>query len=103
MMIIRKKPLFEIYMDESHLVINNADHQKDNKVIEIEDIISLELIRNLSFFNKIIEITFGLYYPAKSNVLRINMNNGFMDIILTNCDIEKVEILIYDVNQIINK
>jgi hypothetical protein len=57
----------------------------------------------LSFLNKIIEITFGLNVPAKSNELRINMENGFKDIVLTDCNIEKVETLIYEINQLILK
>ncbi|HEY1196695.1 hypothetical protein [Flavobacterium sp.] len=103
MAIIRKNPLFEIYTKDGHLTINNTDYEKDSRAIAIEDIESLELIRDLSFFNKIIEIMIGLHYPPKSNKLRINMENGFKDILLTNCNIEKVEVLIYEVNQTINK
>ncbi|RYJ38058.1 MULTISPECIES: hypothetical protein [Flavobacterium] len=103
MAIIRKNPLFEIYFEDGHLIINNADYKKDNRAIDIENIQSLELIRNLSFLNKIIEVTFGLNFPAKSCELRINMENGFKDIILTDCDINQVETLIYEINQIINK
>ncbi|MDQ8011099.1 MAG: hypothetical protein REI96_01525 [Flavobacterium nitrogenifigens] len=76
MAIIRKNPLFEIYFEEGHLVLNNTNYKKDNRVIDIENIQSLELIRNLSFLNKIIEMTFGLNFPAKSYELRINMENG---------------------------
>jgi len=103
MAIIRKNPLFEIFIEDSHLIINNTDCKKDNRAVEIENIQNLELIRNLSFLNKVIEITFGLYLPAKSNELRINMENGFKDILLTDCDISKVELLIYEINQIIIK
>lgn len=103
MAIIRKNPLFEIYFEDGHLVLNNTNYKKDNRVIDIENIQSLELIRNLSFLNKIIEMTFGLNFPAKSYELRINMENGFKDIILTDCDINKVETLIYEINQTINK
>jgi len=103
MAIIRKNPLFEIYMDYGHLTINNTDYQKDNRTIDIENIVNVELIRNLSFLNKFIEVTFGLYLPAKSNELRINMENGFKDIILTDCDIKKVELLIYEINKKLNQ
>jgi|GEM_PF-2412052 len=103
MAIIRKNPLFEIYFEDGHLIINNADYRKDNSVIDIENIQSLELIKHLSLLNKIIEVTFGLNFPAKSNELRINMENGFKNILLTNCDISKVELLIYEINQIIIK
>ncbi|MBB4800979.1 putative ubiquitin-like protein YukD [Flavobacterium nitrogenifigens] len=103
MAIIRKNPLFEIYFTDGHLVINNTDYKKDNRAIDIENIQSLELIKNSSFLNKFIEVTFGLNFPAKSYELRINMENGFRDIILTDCDIDKVELLIYDINQIIIK
>jgi len=103
MAIIRKNPLFEIYVEDGHLVINNTDYSKDNRAIDIENIQSLEFISNLSFLDKIIEVTFGLNFPAKSNELRINMENGFKNIILTDCEIDKVELLIYEINQILNK
>ncbi|CAM3645516.1 hypothetical protein [Flavobacterium chungbukense] len=103
MAIIRKNPFFEIYFEDGHLIINNTDYRKDNSVIDIENIQSLELIRHLSLLNKIIEVTFGLNFPAKSYELRINMENGFKDIILTDCNISQVELFIYDINQIINK
>ena len=101
---VRKNPLFEIYTENNFLIINNTNYVKDNGKYELESISSLELIRNLSFFNKIIEVIFGFSVPAKSNVLRINLENGFKDIVLTNCDVKKVEYLIYETNQlIINK
>ncbi|PBJ12849.1 hypothetical protein [Flavobacterium sp. ACN6] len=100
---IRKNPLFEIYIKNDYLVINNTDFDKDNGIFEIENILDVELIRNLSFFNKIIEITFGLNVPAKSSELRINIENGFKDIVLTDCNIEKVELLVYEINQAISK
>ncbi|KRD11498.1 hypothetical protein ASE21_07265 [Flavobacterium sp. Root901] len=92
-----KKPLTEIYVKNNYLVINNSE------TFEIEKILSLELIRNLSFLNKIIQVTFGLIVPAKSNKLRIKLKNGFKDIMLADYNIEKVEILIYEVNQLILK
>lgn len=61
---IRKKPLFEIYIKDNYLVINNTDYRKDSGIFEIESILNVELIRNLSILNKIIEITFGLNVPA---------------------------------------
>ncbi|PBI87555.1 hypothetical protein BSF41_29920 [Flavobacterium sp. ACN2] len=103
MSVIRKNPLFEIYIKNDHLVINNTDFRKDNVIFEIDSIVSLELIRHLSFINKIIEITFGLNVPKKSCELRINLENGFKDIVLTDCDIKKVELLIYEINQVIIK
>jgi len=57
----------------------------------------------LSFLNKIIEVTFGLNVPSKSDELRINTENGFKDIVLTNCNIKEVEILIYEINQLLLK
>jgi hypothetical protein len=101
--IIRKSPLFELYVENDHLVINNTDHRKDNGVIKISDILSLEIIRHLSIMNKIIEVSFGFCVPAKSNELRINMSNGFKDIVLTDCDIAKTESIVYNVNQMIIK
>lgn len=103
MAIIRKSPLFEIYIENDYVVINNTDYRKDNGRFEIDSITYVELIRNLSFLNKIIEVTFGLNVPSKSNELRINTENSFKDIVLANCNIEKVEILIYEINQLILK
>lgn len=100
---IRKQPLFEIYTENDFLVINNTAFKKDNGKWLLKDVLGLELIIELSLLNKIIAITFGLIYPAKSNTLRINLENGFKDIILTNCNIEKVEVLIYEINQLILK
>jgi hypothetical protein len=41
---IRKKPLFEIYIKDDYLVINNTDYRKDNGVFEIESIENVQLI-----------------------------------------------------------
>ncbi|MBW1657905.1 MULTISPECIES: hypothetical protein [Flavobacterium] len=103
MTVIRRNPLFEIYIENDHLVVNNTDFRRDNGIFEIDSITSVELIRNLSFINKIIETTFGLNVPAKSSELRINLENGFKDIVLTHCDLKKVELLIYKINQAIIK
>ena len=103
MAIIRKNPLFEIYVENDYLIVHNTDCRKDNGRFEIESIARVELIRHLSFFNKIIEVTFGLNVPSKSDELRINTENGFKDIVLTNCNIKEVEILIYEINQLILK
>ncbi|WP_125718277.1 hypothetical protein [Flavobacterium ustbae] len=103
MFVIRKNPLFEIDITDEYLVINNTDFIKDNGTFEIESLESVELLRNLSYFNKIIEVTFGFNVPARSNELRINMENGFKDIVLTNCNIEKVELFVYEINQAIIK
>lgn len=103
MAIIRKSPLFEIYVENDYLIVNNTDYRNDNGRFEIESITNVELIRHLSFLNKIIEITFGLNVPSKSDELRINTENGLKDIILTNCNIKEVEILIYEINQLLLK
>lgn len=100
---IRKNPLFEIYVENEYVVINNTDYRKDNGRFEIESITHVQLIRHLSLLNKIIEVTFGLNVPSKSDELRINTENGFKDIVLTNCNIKKVEILIYEINQLLLK
>ena len=99
--VIRKKPLFEIYIENNYLVINNSDYAKDNGRFKIDNILDVELIQNLSFLNKLIEVTFGLNVPAKSNEFRINLENGFKEIVLTNCDIKNVEKLVYEINQLI--
>jgi len=101
--IIRKNPLFEIYVENDYLIVHNTDYKKDNGRFEIESIAHVELIRHLSFLNKIIEVTFGLNVPSKSDELRINTENGFKDIVLTNCNIKEVEILIYEINQLLLK
>ncbi|SFC50768.1 hypothetical protein [Flavobacterium phragmitis] len=103
MTVIRRNPLFEIYLKEDCLVINNTDFSKDNGIFEIDSILSVELIRHLAFIDRVIEVTFGFNVPAKSCELRINLENGFKDIVLTRCDIEKVELLIYQINQTIIK
>jgi hypothetical protein len=99
--VIREIPLFELYVENNHLVVTNADYVKDNCIINMKTISSLELIRNLSFFDKIIEVTFGFWQQSKSDVLRIHLKNGFKDILLTNCDIKKTELIIYEINLLI--
>lgn len=101
MAVIRKNPLFEIYVENNYLIVHNTDYRKDNGRFEIESILHVELIRHLSFLNKVIEVTFGLNVPSKSCELRINTENGFKDIVLTNCNIKIVEILIYEINQLL--
>ena len=99
--IIRKNPLFEFYVENEHLVITNEDYVKDNCVVNLNSIVHLELIRSLSFFDKIIEVIIGFWQDSKSDVLRINFKNGFKDIVLTNCDIKKTELIIYKINRLI--
>lgn len=99
--IIRKNPLFEFYVENEHLVITNEDYIKDNCVVSLNSISHLELIKSLSFFDKIIEFTFGFWQQSKSDVLRIHLKNGFKDIVLTNCDIKKTEYIIYKINGLI--
>ncbi|PJJ10023.1 hypothetical protein CLU83_3410 [Flavobacterium sp. 1] len=103
MKIIRTNPLFELYIENNALIINNTQHSKDNKRIKIEDIESVELIRELSFWNKIIEVTFGFFVPAKSELLRIKFEDSFKDILVTDCDSKKVKSLVYEVNLLIIK
>ncbi|MES2544533.1 MAG: hypothetical protein V4548_06590 [Bacteroidota bacterium] len=99
--IIRKKPLFELKVENDFLIINNTNYKRDNMIIKISDIDNLEIIRHLSPLNKVIEVMFGFFSTSKSNDLRIKMSNGFKDIVLTNCEMEKVEIAVYSINQII--
>lgn len=100
---IRTNPLFELYVENDALIINNTQHSKDNIHIRIADIESAELIRNLSLWNKFIEQTFGFLVPAKSELLRIRLKNSFKDIVVTDCDTKKVESFIYEVNMLILK
>ena len=101
--VIRKNPLFEILIENNHIVVNNADYSKDNCVINLNDILSIDVIRHLRFFDKFLMVFFGFYGEAKSNELRINLRNGFKNIILTECDIKKVELIVYEVNRLIIK
>jgi hypothetical protein len=103
MKIIRTNPLFEIYIENDFLIINNTQHSKDNRRINMKDIESVELIRELTFWNKVVEVTFGFLVNAKTELLRIRFENGFKDIIVTDCDTKKVELLIYEVNSLIQK
>lgn len=100
---IRKNPLFEIYIESNHLVINNNDYIKDNCVINLNDILSVERIKTLSLFNRIIEVYFGFLRPSKSDIFRIHLKNGFKDVLLTECDIKKTDALIYEINHEIIK
>jgi hypothetical protein len=100
---IRTNPLFELYVENDVIVINNTQHVKDNGHIKIEDIECVELIRELSFWNKILEETFGMIVSGKSQQLRIRFENGFKDITVTDCNSKKVESLIYEVNCLILK
>ncbi|WP_395054886.1 hypothetical protein [Flavobacterium sp.] len=101
--VIRNNPLFEVYVENDFLIVNNVNYIKDNCVIKINDIIVVEVIRSLSLFDKIIEIMFGFWQNSKSDTLRINLKNGFKDVILTNCDIKKTELIVYKINKLINK
>lgn len=99
--VIRENPIFELYVEDQHVVVTNTDYVKDNCIINMNTISSLELIRSLSFFDKIIEVTFGFWQQSKSDVLRIHLKNGLKDIVLTNCDIKKTELIIYEINLLI--
>ena len=77
---IRNNPLFELYVENNILIINNTQDSKDNRRIKIVDIENVEFIRKLSLWNKFIEQTFGFLVPAKSELLRIRFENVFKDI-----------------------
>ena len=38
MTVIRRNPLFEIYIENDHLVVNNTDFRRDNGIFEIDSI-----------------------------------------------------------------
>ncbi len=99
--IIRQNPLFELYVDDNSLIVNNTNYFKDNCVINLKDISKIEIIRNTSFFSKVIELYFGFFLEAKSNMLRISINGKIKNIVLNNCNIEKAEIIVYNVKQFI--
>ena len=101
--VIRKNPLFELYVEDHHVIVTNDDYVRDNCIINMKTIYSLELIRSLSFFDKIIEVSIGLWMQSKSDVLRIHLKNGFKDIVLTNCDIKKTALIIYEINHLLLK
>ncbi|PKB16575.1 hypothetical protein [Flavobacterium sp. 5] len=100
---IRTNPLFELYIENNILVINNGEDLKNNGHIKTADIESIEFIRELNFWNKILEVTFGLIVSVKSEYVRIRFKDGFKDLLVTNCDRKKVEYLVYDVNLLILK
>jgi len=100
---IRENPLFEIHIENNHFIVKNADYLKDNCVINLRDISNLELIRNQNILEKFLYVYFGFYGEVKSNDLRIILKNGFKDIRLTDCDIRKIELMVYEVNQLIIK
>jgi hypothetical protein len=100
---IRISPLFELYIENDVLIINNTEHAKDNGRIKIKDIESVDFIRELSFWNKMIEVIFGFIVQARSEYVRIRFKDGFKDIVVTNCDRKKIECLVYDMNLLILK
>ena len=100
---IRTNPLFELYIEKDVLIINNTQHSKDNGHIKIDNIESVELIRELSFLNKVIEVTFGFLVNSKTELLRIRFENDFKNILVTDCNTNKVESLIYELNYLILK
>ncbi len=90
--LIRNNPKFEIYIDENYLIVNNEDFKKDNCNYKLTEIIDVELIFNDNLFSKIITFLIsGWELPKNSTTLRIKHNNGVKEIILTNCNIKKVE------------
>ena len=92
LMEIRKKPKLEIYIDENYLIINNEDFKKDNCHFKLSEIIDVELIFNDNLFSKIITFLIsGWELPKNSTTLKISHANGIKEIILTNCNIKKVE------------
>lgn len=95
--------LLEFYIKDDYLLITNAQHSKDNVNIKIDDIEGIKFIRELTIWNKIIEQTFGFAVPAKSELIRIWFNQGFKDVIVTNCDSKKAEVFVYEVNHLLQK
>lgn len=102
--VIRKNPLFELYVENGYLIINNTDYYNDNGAINISDIISLEISdKSIDIFETVATIFTGFNIPKKSCELNISTRNGIKEIILTDCDIEKTEKIIYTVNLLISK
>lgn len=52
-------PVFELYVENNHLIVANRDYIKDNCVIKLKDILSVEVIRSLTLFDKILEVMMG--------------------------------------------
>ncbi len=89
---IRKNPKLEIYIDENYLIINNEDFKKDNCTYNLNDIKDVELIFNDNLISKIITFLIsGWKLPKNSTTLRIKHTNGIKEIILTDCNIKKIE------------
>lgn len=98
---IRKNPVFELYIENNMLIIYDADNVKDSCEINSIDVISVNLIKYNSVLDKIIAGFFGFNYPKKSNEIRIVTKSGAKNIILTNCEMDKVIVQINKINQII--
>jgi hypothetical protein len=97
---IRKNPIFELYIEENHLIVNNLDHHKDNCELNINEILNIELIKKDTIINKTIDLMFGFGNPSYSNILKIYLKNQFKEIVLTDCDTEIVQDLITEINNL---
>ena len=96
---IRKFPLFELYVENDFLIINNRDYINDNGIIELSDIVEIELVKQPFDIIECIAAFFsGINTRKKSEKLQIKMRNGIKKILLTDCDIDKVEHLVNNIN-----
>ncbi|MEN9907663.1 MAG: hypothetical protein RLZZ540_804 [Bacteroidota bacterium] len=92
---IRKFPLFELSLENNFLIINNQDYTKDNGVIELSDIVEIKIIKEaFDVIAYIAAFISGTNSLEKSDKLQIKMKNGIKEVLLTNCDINKVEDII---------
>ncbi|HJS00978.1 MAG TPA: hypothetical protein VJ780_08600 [Flavobacterium sp.] len=92
---IRKHPSFELYIENNFLIINNHDYVKDNGIIDLSDVIEIKLLKQqFDIIAYIATFISGTNSQKRSDILEIKMKNGIKEILLTNCDINKVEAII---------
>ncbi|KDN56581.1 hypothetical protein [Flavobacterium seoulense] len=92
---IRKFPLFELYVENNFLIINNHDYAQDNGIIDLSDILEIKFLKQqFDFIEYIIAFVSGINIRKRSDKLQIKMKNGIKEILLTNCDINKVQDII---------
>jgi hypothetical protein len=90
--LIRNNPKFELFIDGDYLIVNNEDFKKDNCNYKLTEIIDVELTFNDNIFSKMITFLISAWeLPKNSTTLRITHTNGVKEVILTNCNIKKVE------------
>jgi len=100
--IISANPVFELYLENNYLIINNSNYFKGNYVIPFQEIESIELIRCFTFWDKIIKAYFKFWKPTKSLFLILNLKNGWKNILLNECNTKKTKKAINQINEMLS-